>query len=311
MSTNKRLVRNSSVYRTINVIGEYWTLLIIRDAFFGACRYSDFKESLDITHATLTSRLKRMVATGLLTKADNGSCNAPKAYRLTEMGRDLYCLILLICQWEERWLRPGGDSDTPPLLTHHGCGKRARPILICEHCREAVHTRDVDSEDGPGAGEEKAAPQRMQRQASIPQSDASQGTKLLSASAPIVGDRWAAMILASTFKGLGRFDEYLKQLKISPDTLSQRLSMLLNLEMLEQRLYQQAPDRYEYLLTEKAIDFYPVIVAMMTWGDKWLADEKGPPIILHHRPCGKHLKPVLVCSACDNELVQDEFSLNP
>ena len=78
--------------------------------------------------------------------------------------------------------------------------------------------------------------------------------------------------------------------------------MLVERGMLGRRAYQENPLRHEYVLTDKGKSFYPVIVSLMTYGDRWLADKMGPPIILEHMNCGKRLMPVLVCDQCHEAL---------
>jgi DNA-binding HxlR family transcriptional regulator len=303
MTNQTNLVRNSSVKRAINVIGDYWVMLIMGEALLGSHRYSEFFESLDITHATLSNRLKRLVAAGLLVKIIGASENGHKKYHLTEKGRHMFQVLLVIWDWEVHSMEPDSKMGSSTKITHKLCGRQTRPTLICTHCGELIHSRDVHSENGPGAGEEPAAAIRMQRQA-VPS-----GLKktLITRALTIVGDRWASIILAASFRGSRRFEEYRLLLKISPQILSQRLSMLVELRMLERRVYQQAPNRYEYRLTKKAIDFYPVIVSLMTWGDRWLAGEEGPPIILHHEICGKQLAPLLTCCYCHEGIELDEI----
>ena len=298
MSSSAKLIRKSSTLRTVNVIGDYWILLILRDTFLGLHRCSELKEATPITHATLSSRLKRMLAADLLRRDRAGSGRAGQAYRLTAKGRDLYRVMMLLADWERRWFTPPGQMRSRNLFTHTVCGRRANPVLICGHCREPVTFGSVTAEDGPGAGYEPAAPGRMQRQAAICVDEALNNPRGITAAAAIIGDRWSAAILAVTFRRCKRFDEYLDYLKISPHILSVRLAAFIEYGMLERRAYQASPARYDYVLTPKAIDLYPVIIAMGHWGDRWLDDGSGPPIVTCHRTCGATLDSVLSCSAC-------------
>src|SRR5437870_2644809 len=108
----------------------------------------------------------------------------------------------------------------------------------------------------------------------------------------LLGDWWTPLVLREAFYGISRFDEFQRELGVARNTLSDRLHRLVDEDLMEKRAYQTEPVRYDYVLTEKGRDFYPVIAAMARWGDRWLADEAGPPITYHHRPCGKDTQAV-------------------
>lgn len=111
----------------------------------------------------------------------------------------------------------------------------------------------------------------------------------------VVGERWSFLILREAFLGVRRFDRMQADLGIARNILSDRLGKLVESGILERRKYQDRPARYEYRLTEKGIDLYPVVVTMMTWGDKYLAPS-GPPVTLIHE--GHETHPVLACDEC-------------
>ena len=98
----------------------------------------------------------------------------------------------------------------------------------------------------------------------------------------LLGDWWTPLVLRDAFYGVRRFDEFQQALGIARNTLADRLKRLVEEGLLEKVAYQVEPVRYDYVLTEKGRDFYPVLLAMTRWGDKWLAAEAGPPITVHH-----------------------------
>src|SRR2546423_2074940 len=114
----------------------------------------------------------------------------------------------------------------------------------------------------------------------------------------LLGDWWTPLVLREAFVGVRRFDTMQHSLGIGRTVLTQRLKRLVDEALLDRVLYQQRPDRYEYFLTEKGRDFYPVLAAMIAWGARWLAGEEGPPIVLHHAPCGHDMTARVVCSEC-------------
>jgi DNA-binding HxlR family transcriptional regulator len=118
----------------------------------------------------------------------------------------------------------------------------------------------------------------------------------------VIGDRWTLLIVRDTFLGLRRFEDFRRDLRLTRHRLAARLRKLVDDGILERVLYHERPRRFEYRLTEKGIDLYPVVVALLRWGDRWMVDSDGPPIELLHRNCGSHVMPVLTCPACKEEV---------
>ena len=113
----------------------------------------------------------------------------------------------------------------------------------------------------------------------------------------IVGEKWALLAVREVFLGNGRFDEMVRRTGAPRDTMAARLRTLTAAGILERHQYSRHPDRFEYQLTAAGRDLYPVIVSLMSWGDRHLAGPAGPPLVLQHH--GDHpLAPRLVCAAC-------------
>ena len=110
----------------------------------------------------------------------------------------------------------------------------------------------------------------------------------------VIGDRWTILVLRDCFKGIRRFDEIRRDLDIARPVLADRLRRLVDHGVLEKRLYQERPNRYEYRLTQMGRELSPILVALMRWGDHYLAGEAGPPTLLVHKPCGHELLPGLL-----------------
>ena len=117
-------------------------------------------------------------------------------------------------------------------------------------------------------------------------------------SVDLLGDWWTPLVLREAFLGVRRFDDMQGSLGIGRNVLTQRLKRLVDEGMLDRVLNQEKPDRYEYVLTDKGRDFYPVLAAMIAWGDQWLSGEEGPPIVLRHKACGHDMSAKVVCSEC-------------
>jgi DNA-binding HxlR family transcriptional regulator len=128
-----------SVARALSVVGDRWTLLVLRDAFLGARRFEQFERSLRCSPHLLSTRLARLVETGVLER--RAYCERPvrHEYRLTEKGRDLYPVIASLVTWGDRWM---ADADGPPVeLEHRPCGHVIHPALHCPECGEVIDPR--------------------------------------------------------------------------------------------------------------------------------------------------------------------------
>lgn len=127
----------------------------------------------------------------------------------------------------------------------------------------------------------------------------------------VVGDRWTLMILRDAFLGIRRFDAIQRDLGLTSHRLSNRLGKLVRDGIFARVEYQKRPRRFEYRLTEKGIDLFPLIVVLNTWGDRWMAGSAGAPIELVHRNCGRATKPMLTCPNCKEKVAPREMILRP
>jgi DNA-binding HxlR family transcriptional regulator len=118
----------------------------------------------------------------------------------------------------------------------------------------------------------------------------------------VIGDRWTLLVLRDAFLRTRRFDDFQRQLGVTRHLLADRLRKLVNAGILQRVRYQEKPARYEYRLTEKGLDLYPVVVSLLRWGDRWMAGDAGPPLALVHKTCGHRMQPTLVCPDCGESL---------
>jgi len=118
----------------------------------------------------------------------------------------------------------------------------------------------------------------------------------------LFGDSWTTLVLRDAFYGIRRFDEFRRSLGIARNTLADRLRLLVDEGLLEKAPYQADPERFEYLLTDKGRDFFPVLAAMARWGDRWLTGADGPPITFRHVLCGHDTSAEVVCAECGEPL---------
>jgi DNA-binding HxlR family transcriptional regulator len=137
-----------SIARTASVIGDRWTLLILRNAFLRLRRFEDFQANLGVTRHLLASRLKRLVDEGILARVPYQQAPLRHEYRLTDKGKALYPVLLALTAWGDAWMDQGAG---PPLLyRHQSCGKTIRPVTVCSECHAPLEAHHVTPLPGPG-----------------------------------------------------------------------------------------------------------------------------------------------------------------
>ncbi len=145
--------QDCSVARTLDHIGERWTVLIIRDAFYGLRRFDDFQASLGVARNILTTRLATLVDTGIMRRELYQEHPPRYEYRLTEKGRDLIPILTALLAWGDKWETEHGD---PVALIHKTCGKVMHTRSVCEHCREDVDAFNLIIDPIPAIVRERA-----------------------------------------------------------------------------------------------------------------------------------------------------------
>jgi DNA-binding HxlR family transcriptional regulator len=139
---------NCSVAQCLEVVGEWWSMLVVRDAFLGVTRFDDFQQRLGISRNVLNQRLTRLVEAGVLRRVPYSEHPPRFDYRLTDKGRDLWPVLTAMRQWGDRHAAPGG----PPVeIVHKACGHAADAVMTCGACGEPIGPRDVLAVAGPGA----------------------------------------------------------------------------------------------------------------------------------------------------------------
>jgi len=137
-----------SIARALDIVGDRWTILILRDAFRGLRRYDELRRDLDIPRAVLADRLRRLVDAGVLTRRRYQDHPPRDEYRLTPMGMQLSPILVALMQWGDRWL--GGPGGAPTLLVHEPCGTEIDLGFHCRYCDVDFTPGDIASRPGPG-----------------------------------------------------------------------------------------------------------------------------------------------------------------
>jgi len=140
---------NCSIAQSLEVIGEWWTLLILRDSFLGVRRFDDFVERLGIARNVLASRLDRLVDAAVLERRPYDEARGRYDYVLTPKGRALWPVMTALRQWGDDWIL--GKGNEPLLLEHRECGHMTTAVMTCDVCGGQLDARSVRALPGPGA----------------------------------------------------------------------------------------------------------------------------------------------------------------
>ena len=288
--TTPKFIRTCSIWRALEVVGDTSVLLILEASWIGARRFDEFRARTGLVQTRLSDKLKKLVAAGVLEKKLYSEAPPRFEYHMTGKGRDLYWPALMMLRWERRWSAPEGKLRL--TLRHKTCGHAFEPVPTCLKCGDEISARDVDWAEGPGVGWMAARYSRRRQQRHA----ASNAQGLMVDVAQITGDRWASLALRSIFTGLRRFDEIQRDTAMATNILSERLSWLTAQGVI--RTHDLGARRFEYRLTEKGIDYYPVLLMLLRWGDQYYVSPEGPPLLLRHKADGHDLEPAVTCSCC-------------
>ena len=295
----KKLIRKNSIHRAFNILGDYWTQLIVRELFLGTRRFDQFLLHIGLPRGTLSKRLKRLEEAGVVVRSPYSSKPPRYEYFLTRMGMDLYGVAMLAWDVEVSWLKRSKRTEArlPMRLVHKYCNKTFKPVSVCPKCQKDITLKTCSYAAGPGAGWEPGPAPRAHRRAG----DRTRFKEKESVIAALFGDRWSALIISTQYFGIHKYDEIQKELSISTNILADRLKWLLANELLEKQKCSDRPARYEYRLTPISRDIYPIALQLMLWADKWLNESNAPPVIVTHE-CGHQLGAPVTCSNCKERL---------
>jgi DNA-binding HxlR family transcriptional regulator len=137
-----------SIARALSEVGDGWSLMLVRDAFYGRTRFSDFVTYSGAQKTIVSDRLKRLVADGIFERVEYEQHPIRHEYRLTDKGADLAHVMLALSAWGDRWLDNG--KGAPIRITHTECAHDAGPRITCGHCAGELDAGNLRAEPGPG-----------------------------------------------------------------------------------------------------------------------------------------------------------------
>jgi DNA-binding HxlR family transcriptional regulator len=290
-----------AIGNALDALGEGWSFLILRAAFFGAHRFSEFEVAVCAPKSQLTAGLKRLVAIGVFRH------HSDVGYTLAGPGKALFTLCIGFMLWGDKWAALEGQTAPPIRLAwRHDPDTTLDLGLVCMSCGSAIDTRQSTWRIGPGAftavraglstNEIKVLPTKRRR---APDSQLLTRGQPCSVSRTIqkLGGYWGFLILREAFFGVKNFDEFVNRLGAARNVVSGRLNILVKSGVLsKQSLSGESANgtRQFYALTTAGHELFPVIVALIDWGDQYADTGNGAPITLHHTLCGSALHASLV-----------------
>jgi DNA-binding HxlR family transcriptional regulator len=291
--------------RALELLGDQWTLLILQSLFLRFRRYEELRLRLRISPTALSGRLRDMVAAGMLDKTPyRDSGRTRQEYRLTERGLELWPLFISIWAWEREWVR--GRRDVLPSLRHVDCGQDTEAPLGCATCVLPVNARDVVSRrlDTKGAAGATTSKRFRRKDADFLSADP---LMFFPDTMELLGDRWATGVVVSAMLGARHFSEFERELGIGPGVLSDRLTRLVDVDVLCTTTATTRTDAHAYRLTPKGRAFFPALAFIAEWAREFEVEGQKPDIMLDHVVCGQRLRPILLCEHCGKALDRDRI----
>lgn len=283
---------------TLGLLGDEWTLLILRDAVVGVRHYSDWMERLPISNSVLAGRLARLTGAGLLHRTAYQQRPERFEYRLTTRGREVWPVLLGVWAWELAWVPD--HAETLPRMRHRPCGHFFEPVLVCGACERPVGPRDVVGGSGPSGTWERSVPTGATRRRPGPAPGHEAG--FVPQTMALIGNRWSSALLGAAFSGAHRFRDFEQQLSAPPAIVADRLRTFCELGVMAPAPGADRPDRTGYRLTDKGRAFFPVVVHAVDWGQRWFRSPDGPALLYSHPACGAAFRPRFACSGCSTLL---------
>ncbi|MGA5464411.1 winged helix-turn-helix transcriptional regulator [Mycobacterium sp. NPDC050041] len=291
----------NAIGRALALLGDEWTLLLVRESLMGATRFSDFAV-LPISNAVLTGRLQAMVRDGLLQREIYQQQPLRAGYVATPEGRALWPMLVAIWQWERTWSEH--RADALPDMHHRDCGHDFSPVLHCAHCGQTVESQDITGRWGPSGGWQRSVPRAVTRRRT-----GSDPAGLFPDTMAIVGNRWSSAVIGAAFLGTRRFTDFQNRLEAPGALIADRLRVFCDIGVLQAAAHPKRADWSEYHLTPKGRAFFPVVATAIHWAQAHYSSREGPALLLTHD--GHDFAPQLACDQCSAALTGNSIQVRP
>lgn len=287
---------SSPLGRALVLMGDMWSVRIVREIFGGTRRFQDLRTTLGISDPVLSRRLQGLVADGVCLTRPYQAKPPRHEYLLTDAGLDLWRVMLAMWSWDRTWAGPD-HRDAGTRVRHLPCGALTTPIFGCGRCGAiGLTARDVLG----------SVDDRLLRDVTSRRSRRSPAMSSPIDAAGVLGDRWSTMILSDALLGSRRFGDFQERLGISPVTLTDRLHLFVQTQLMSRESVSTGARRQEYRLTPKGLDLFSVTTMINHWAQRWLSDDGESGLSLVHASCGEPLRPRFTCNTCNQELERRE-----
>lgn len=279
----------------LKVLGDRWSLAILRTAFVGVRRFDDWIAQLRLPKPTLSARLRTLVALGIFYKRVYQEKPRRESYHLSAKGLALYDTVLMSWLWESRW---GQDAlPLPHKLVHHDCGHAFTPVLACSHCSQETHLSQLRLQ----LQESDALGARLPPAPTKTRAGRISGVNHLAMTLGLRVDRWALMVVAAIVLGNHHFDQLVHVLQIANSVLARRLRDMVATGLLRSEVSPTDARRQIYGLTPASRDLFGYIVCFAHWSSEHLC-QRSSTIAPLHQPDGHAFVPQVECSQCKGRL---------
>ena len=283
---------SSTLSHGLGAIGDRWTVQLLLGTFMGLKHFDQWQQWLGIPRSTLTQRLRRLQALGLLESKPYQHRPLRHAYHATAKALALYPQALMMWRWERHWGRIA--VRLPASLRHKSCGQVFMPVLSCAACRADAEVTRMRLRLEPVPALLEVRP-RLERTPGIAQSETAQSHLGLRV------DRWSLLIITAVVLGCHYFDELAQVLGIGPSVLARRLEALVAGDLLSAEVDRHDTRRRIYRLTASSRDLLGYIVCLSHWAQHHHLHQ--PSSIIPTHDCGQTFRPQVVCSHCREPLL--------
>lgn len=295
--SSRALVTGNPVALAHAVFGDAWSQLILREAFFGVRRFSDWSDSLGIPRSVLSQRLTQLCDVGIMAAVIPAGRKRAE-YVLTPMGLDLFGAALIQGQWEQKFAPSPMQERYSLAFFNTMTGDIIDPVVLDREEGKPIAINDVGYILSPDLKEQAKPP--LRRMATV---RVQLERPMIERSVSIIGDYWTWSIVACAFLRIRRFDAMLEATGMAPNLLSDRLARLVEFGLLKKAQYQSSPARYEYRLTDVGLALHPLVLSIHGWSERWLCNFDDPPVRLIRRSTGERITPV-VCDRTTGKIIR-------
>lgn len=293
---------STSLRRALAILGDPWTMLILKDAFNGTRRFSQFQRDLNIPKQTLSLRLSALCQTEMMYRRVSTPGQSARNYELTAKARDLQDAMYAIWLWHQT--DPESASILPFDIVHTTCGHVIGATYRCTACREPATSKNVEvRRTSPEQFDPEPRPRLLRRNDHSATAATELGSGTLAAT--LVGDAPRNEILHLLFQGPKHMQAIATTLGLGPNVVRDRLDKLVAMGLITE---ERDGRRLVYATRDRAEGFMPLLLALSDWGDRWCNAGMPPPDIRVHQ-CGEILRARYACDHCGEWLGRHNLQL--